>query len=294
MTNVDNGAGAARMELIKKKKRNRRRQEEPLAPRFKRKALRALKVLVALAILPALGYGGFRLYRVLITTQYLAIKTIKVTGAEMVRAEDAIGLSGITEGQNLFSFKAGDAIEGLKTNPWVKEAEINRNLPGTVVIEITERRPLALVRLDGLYVMDSSGAVFKKYSVEDRLDLPVVTGLTKEALEGEGGAGHDSEGLLELIAVLKSREGFNMAKVSEINVDETFGLSIYTLDEGVRLAVGNGGFREKLDSFEKVVAARGGLVRGIEAMDLNNAGSIVVRFTTKAFKEGGVSYGQKG
>ncbi len=278
------------MELFKKKKRNRKRHKEPLSARAKRTAFRTLKVVAVSVALPALLYGGFRFYNLLVTTERLAVTAINVVGADKVRPEDAIELSGITEGQNILSFKAREAVEGLKANPWVREARIRRRLPGTVEIEIKERVPIALVDLGALYVMDASGEVFKKYSVEDRLDLPVVTGLTKEGLSG-GGVGY---GLLELIATLRQREGFGMDDVSEINVDEAFGLSIYTIDGGVRLAVGTDGFAGKLASFEKVVASRGGALAGVEAMDLNNSRSVVVRFTTKAFKEGGDANGQKG
>lgn len=281
------------MELIRKKKKlNRRKHNEPLASRVKRPALRLLKAAVVLAVLPVLAYGAMSFYRVLVTTEYLAVSSVIVTGAVMVAPEEAVELSGISEGQNILSFNAGEAVEGLKGNPWVKDAEVKRRLPGAVEIVITERVPAALVLLGGeFYVMDASGTVFMKYSVTDRLDLPVVTGLTKNALK-EGGA--EAAGLLALMAVLKPREGFiNLSNVSEINVDPVFGLSIYTLDEGVRLAVGSGGFAAKLASFDKVVTSRGGALGGIEAMDLNNSRSVVVRFTTKAFKEGGAN-GQKG
>jgi len=276
----------------KKKKRNRRKQSEPLASRVRRPALRAIKAVLVLSALCALGYGSVMFYRVLVTTEHLAISSVAVTGAGRLAPEEAVELSGITEGQNILSFNAGEAAEALKTNPWVLAAHVKRRLPGEIEIVITERQPVALVLLDkDLYVMDASGTVFKKYSVADRLDLPVVTGLTKEGLK-EGGAG--SAGLLGLMAVLRPREGFvSLSNVSEINVDPVFGFSIYTLDEGVRLAVGSGSFAAKLASFDKVVASRGGTLGGIEAMDLNNSRSVVVRFTTRAFKEGGAN-GQKG
>ena len=277
--------------IRKKKKRNRRKQNEPLALRVRRPALRAIKAAVVLAVLPVLAYGALSFYRVLVTTEYLAVNTVVVTGADRVAPEEAVELSGIAEGQNILSFSAGEAAEALKTNPWVKTAEVKRRLPGAIEIIIDEREPVALVLLDkDFYVMDASGTVFKKYAVSDRLDLPVVTGLTKDGLK-EGGA--EAAGLLQLMAVLRPREGFNLSDISEINVDPVFGLSIYTLDEGVRLAVGSGSFADKLASFDKVVTSRGGALGGIEAMDLNNSRSVVVRFTTRAFKEGGAN-GQKG
>jgi len=42
--------------------------------------------------------------------------------------------------------------------------------------------------------------------------------------------------VLELIRILDGRTGFGFRNVSEINVDPQYGLAIYTLAEGVRLA----------------------------------------------------------
>ena len=148
------------------------------------------------------------------------------------------------------------------------------------------------MKLDALYVMDTSGVIFKKYSAEEGLDLPVVTGLSKESLAS--GGENLEERLMELISVLTNRSGFNITNVSEINIDADHGLSLFTLDEGVRLDVGMGSFEEKLASFEKILGTRGGVLKGIEAFDLNNYREVIVRFTTDVVKEGGTGDGKKG
>ncbi|MBI5237169.1 MAG: FtsQ-type POTRA domain-containing protein [Deltaproteobacteria bacterium] len=274
------------------KQRRNRRLKEPFFRRARRFALKRFKMAVVIASLPALCYGGWRLYRELITTPYLDIQTINVAGVQRVTEEEVVELSGLSEGQNLLAFRGKDVIAGIKKNPWVEKAEVRRSLPDTVDIEITERQPLVLVKLDDLYVMDREGVVFKKASHEDDLDLPVVTGLTREGLKKDSKG--LTEGLLELIRALKDRKGFNLARVSEIHVDPTFGLSVYTLDEGVRLELGVGGYEQKFASFEKILRSREGTLRGIEAMDLNNCREVVVRFNSNVAKEGGDTHGQKG
>lgn len=273
------------------KKRNRR-IGEPFGVRAKRFVSRAFKVTLVVTVLPSAAYGAYRLYNGIITTPRLGVNMINVTGAARLSREEVIGLSKIQEGQNIFSFKAADVASAIKENPWIEEAKVKRSLPDTVEIEVREREPVALIRLDELYVMDSSGVVFKKASVDDSLDLPVVTGLTAEMLKEDARSLEDR--LLALIDVLAEREGFDLAQVSEINVDPVFGLSIYTVEDGVRLEVGLDGFEEKLASFERILKLRGGELRGIEAMDFSNAREVVVRFSTNVVKEGGEADGKKG
>ncbi|MBI5644389.1 MAG: FtsQ-type POTRA domain-containing protein [Deltaproteobacteria bacterium] len=275
-----------------KGKKKNRKFKEPLGVRAKRFAVRAVKITVAAVALPAIGLAGWWGYHKLITTAYLSVTAINVTGVERVSKEEILELSGIKEGQNILSFKIEEAALNIKGNPWIEEAEVKRSIPDIIDIEVKEREPVALVKLDSLYIMDKSGTIFKKYTHEDALDLPVVTGLTMEGLKDETRI--LEQGLLDLLKVLNSRSGFNIAKVSEINVDPTFGLSVYTLEEGVRLDVGKDSFEEKLSAFERVLKTRNGVLHGIEAMDLNNSRSVTVRFTTNVVKEGGDSHGQKG
>lgn len=276
---------------IKTRKRNRR-LKEPFRARASRTAKKIGKVLAFTLPIPVLAFGVWWTYGQATTSPYLAVTEVSVAGAQRVAKEEVLSASGINQGQNIFSFSKDEVATRLKANPWVETVDINRELPGTVEITVKEREAIALVKLESLYVMDANGVIFKKYSAEEGLDLPVVTGLSRESL-ASGGENLESR-LMELISVLTNRSGFNITNVSEINIDADHGLSIYTLEEGVRLDVGMGSFEEKLVSFEKIIETRGGALKGIEAFDLNNHREVVVRFTTDVVKEGGEGDGQKG
>lgn len=278
--------------VIKPKKRNRR-LSEPFSVRAGRVARGVGKVLAIALTVPAIGYLSWWAYGKVTASEYLSIKGIAVSGIERVAKEEIVELSGIKEGQNIFTFSEDAVIAGVKSNPWVESVEVDRNFPDTVEIIVKERSPVVLVKMDSLYLMDSHGVIFKKYSAEeDSLDLPVVTGLSSQNL---GQKERDLEArLLELISVLTNRRGFNITKVSEISIDPNHGLSLFTLEEGVRLDVGTGEFEEKLASFEKILDTRDGVLRGIEAFDLTNHREVIVRFTTDIVKRGGEADGQKG
>lgn len=274
-----------------KKKRNRRHRE-PLGPKVLRGAKTFVKVLAFTLPLPALGYGAWWAWGQVTTSQYLNVTGVTVIGAQRVAAEEVVAASGITAGLNIFSFSKDEVASRLKANPWVESVEVDRELPGTVEITVKEREAIALVKLDALYLMDSAGVIFKRYSAEEGLDLPVVTGLTKESLASS--SENLEERLMELISVLTNRSGFNITNVSEIKIDADHGLSLFTLEEGVRLDVGMGSFEEKLASFEKILSTRDGVLKGIEAFDLNNHREVIVRFATDVVKEGGADNGKKG
>jgi cell division protein FtsQ len=82
--------------------------------------------------------------------------------------------------------KAGDPILGLdlqKTRtrvaelPWVKTVRVERRLPNTIVINLSERKPTAIWQKNGqLDLIDSDGAVIHTDTIEPFRYLPIVIG----------------------------------------------------------------------------------------------------------------------
>lgn len=244
-----------------------------------------MKLLALIVSLPAVAYGGWIAYGFFMSTPYLAITNVEITGVERLSEADIAVRAGEVVGVNLLSLETGAVKEAVEAEPWVAEAKVKKSPLHTLRIDVRERKPLVLVKMDELYVMDLDGVVFKGLDENDSLDLPVVTGLEKR---DENGGGLPEDKLLDLIAILRSREGFNLDHVSEIHVDAVYGLTIYTIENGVRLDVGFSRFEEKIRSFEKIVRARNGNLDGVEAMDITNPREVTVRFTNKMAREGGI------
>src|SRR6185503_20529088 len=69
----------------------------------------------------------------------------------------------------------------LRDNPWIASAEAHRILPHTIVIDIREHVPAAVVQLGGLYLVDAEGHPFKRVEIDDGAGLPIITGLDRDA-----------------------------------------------------------------------------------------------------------------
>lgn len=272
-----------------KKIKKNRRLKDPFPRRVRRFIARRYKLFLAGVLIPACITAGVYAYREIVTTPKLAIKSFNVSGLYRISKEEVLKLSGLKEGQNILSFKKLSIINRIRENPWIEEVRISRRIPDTLDIEVKERTPVALIRLDDMYVMDSSGVIFKKLVGEDDVDLPIVTGLTVEKLGQD--TGRMELTILELINVLSHRNGFNIGNVSEIHIDPTFGFSVYTVDSGIKLYLGNGNFEEKFSTYDRIVKLREGVLTGIESFDLSDFREVVVSFTNNVVQEGGVHNG---
>jgi cell division septal protein FtsQ len=60
-------------------------------------------------------------------------------------------------GQNLVRLSLGEAAARIKKNPWVDAVEIQKELPGRLRVELTEKRPVALLRSGGQLVYADNG-----------------------------------------------------------------------------------------------------------------------------------------
>lgn len=272
------------MAVRKIKKRKNRKAKEPLTWRVKGVVLRTARTLGIILMGVVLFYLGTVVYEEFHTAPYLEVKAITVEGTERVYDQEIIELSGIVMGSNIFSFDLDEARVRVMSHPFVKEAEVKRRLPDAVKLVVSEREPEAFVMVDGLYVMDTTGELFKAYSPEDALDLPVITSAVEFTEDGQLRP-EFRQGIAELMGVLRVHYKPGLDDISEIHVNAAYGFTIYTLTEGVRIDMGKGGFTRKLANLEKVLRTRSGSLSLIEAIDLTGERGVVVRFTPGRLKK---------
>jgi cell division protein FtsQ len=150
-----------------------------------------LRTLAAAALSAALGAGCFYGYRWASNAPAFAIRDIRFTGLVHATEAELVARSGMKAGDNLFRADLLQAARGIEGHPWVAAARLTRKLPGTIEVSVLEHHPAALVQMGGLYVLDEQGKLFKRAAPQDALDLPIISGLSREeepALPATGGA----------------------------------------------------------------------------------------------------------
>jgi cell division protein FtsQ len=122
----------------------------------------------------------------------LTLDQVVVSGRNRTRTDSILAALGVRQGGPILGFDPARAKQRLEALPWVKTAVVERRLPGSVRIALTERAPLALWQLDGaLSVIDRDGEPIDRAAPEDHADLPLVVG---------PGAPDHAEKLLALLA----------------------------------------------------------------------------------------------
>ena len=230
-----------------------------------------LRTLAAAALSAALGAVAWQGWQWATHAELFALREVHFTGLQHAEEGDLLRRSGLSKGENIFQADLAQATRGLETHPWIVSARLTRKLPGTVLASVVEHRPAALVQLGNLYVLDEDGRLFKRAAPDDRLDLPLVTGVARDDFEG-----HKAETQLRLFGALHLLDawraaGFSLASLSEVRLDDA-GVTLFA-HEGDTMQELRMGASEWGMKLKRLVQIRAALARRNEKakrIDLDN------------------------
>ena len=160
--------------------RNRRRRPDRPARLPGLALTHGRRLLLAVTALVALGVGGLRLDAWARQSETFALRSVQLTGASRATEAELLALGGVQRGINLWALDAAEVARAMAAHPWVSSVDVRRALPDILQIRVEEHVPAALAVLGDLYVVDAEGVPFKKVSGADALDLPLITGISRE------------------------------------------------------------------------------------------------------------------
>jgi cell division protein FtsQ len=84
---------------------------------------------------------------------------------------------GVNKGDPILGFSLEETRARIESIPWVEHATVERRLPGTLVVNLQERRPFAIWQSQGKYVLvDRTGQVVTNQDVALFKHLPLIVG----------------------------------------------------------------------------------------------------------------------
>ncbi len=106
-----------------------------------------------------------------------AVKNILVDGRHYTDADTLKAMINMERGDPIFAFHPSEAKDMIEKLSWVKTAHVERRLPDTIYIKITERKPMALwQRNQKLSLIDAEGVVLTDHNLAPWKNLMIVVG----------------------------------------------------------------------------------------------------------------------
>lgn len=107
----------------------------------------------------------------------LRVEDVVVEGRSLTSQKEILKVLNVGRGNSIFSCSLPDAKKALEALPWVRSAAVQRRLPDTLYVRLSERRPIALWQNKGkLYLVDDQGKVLENISEYSPSGLLVLTG----------------------------------------------------------------------------------------------------------------------
>lgn len=107
----------------------------------------------------------------------LTVKHVFVTGRGETSKTQVLGAMGVRSGQSILDFDPAQARRHLLQLGWVEMARVERRLPDTILVHLSERQALALWQHKGRHVLiDRGGKPITRQNLARFAHLPVVVG----------------------------------------------------------------------------------------------------------------------
>jgi cell division protein FtsQ len=107
----------------------------------------------------------------------LAVREVRIEGRAGTPEPLLRAALGVRVGDPILEFSPSAARARIETLGWIESAAVERRLPGTVLVRLTERRPFAIWQNQGRFaVIDRAGVVIAEQDIHRFGPLPLVVG----------------------------------------------------------------------------------------------------------------------
>ena len=231
--------------LNKKKKQN-------LKKKRKNRVIKWILIFILLAVAIA----------IFMMSSVFNIKEIVVINNEKVSSEEIISLSNLNIGVNMFKITNGTIKNGIKTNAYIEDIVIKRNINGTITLDIKERTTTYMLKFANAYVYINNQGYMLEIS-ESALEIPVITGFTTTNEEIKAGNRLNTEDLQKLddvIKIIETSKNTPLANIiTEIDISDSADYKLTVASENKKIRTGEmTNINIKLQMASKVFEAESG------------------------------------
>ena len=168
-----------------------------------------------------------------------SVKKVVVTGNNLLDVADVLSAAKIDSAESIWDTDIGLIQERLAGIPQVQKVEITRLFPSNILININERKPVAILISNGLWGVDREGVLLPRFSANVGLDFPVIAGLhLKEQIPGAKVANSKIAALADFLGELQDSGPVIYNLISEVTMNEIYGVKAITVGKNLPIYFG--------------------------------------------------------
>ena len=246
------------------------RSEEPFQYPHKDKRLLSTQGFIGLLLVLVVLIAGL----LFIKSSYFTVGSVIVEGNKYVSIDDVYRIADIPESINIFSLNTANIKMRLMGDLRIAEADVSRRFPGTIVISIKERKPMAYVASSyGFVEVDKQGVVLAVFKNLKQISVPMITGIR---LENEYVGDKIDNGVIKnIVNYLSLLDEVTLNQLSEINLKSSEQIIAYTVNS-MHIRLGNSDrLSDKAKLTNEILYELGDKKKMVEYIDLNYAPPVI-------------------
>jgi cell division protein FtsQ len=191
------------------------------------------------------------------------IKHIEVKGNQHIPAQQLIQLSGLTNRTSFWKIKAEQVERKIESHPEVKDVQLRKQFPNTVVLYVKERRRIAYIYHKQKFfpLLENGRILMKNASKTAPSDAPILVNWKK------------GEDIQEIAGQLTQLPPYILNAISEIHHTpsnhDRYHITVY-MNDGFEVSANVQNFAEKMVLYPSIVKQLNPNVKGIIHLEVSN------------------------
>jgi cell division septal protein FtsQ len=260
-------------------RKNYVRKKKRLASRVKRVLpMTTVTVVLVIAGISLFASGTVSIGKVVAAVEksdFFRVKKIAVKGTKRFEKAEIVRLAGIETPIKIYKVKVASVVATLRAEPWIEKARCIKKWWGTVVIEIKERNPVALIHVGEISLVDTYGFILPMEPGTDYV-LPLIHGI-KVKSDSDGRRFVDSLTMKRINVFMESLGNDDrqwMEAISQVDMSNSSMARCYVKDADLTVSLPYEVDRKKLRNLRYMM----------RSMERENSGeSIDLRYDNIAF-----------
>jgi len=229
-------------------------------------------IVLSVAILACLGIVFLLTYETIAASNFFRLKNVKVTGTDRASASDIEKIvSANAEKPGVWNADLLAIKQKIENVTFVKTAAVSRRLPSGLNVTVTERAPVAIVRLNGGdFLADGEGVILAPAKADEKQIPFALLGWSEE--KSDKAAKENNERLKMYQKMLAEWKDYDLAKrVKQVDITDLREPKATLEDSGmpVTIMLSRDNFGKQLADGIKAIVGKGSMFEGVDLVGQN-------------------------
>ena len=195
-----------------------------------------MRIVIVVAAVLLVIFGSIFVYR----SDLFHVNNVQINGVSHLTSQEITEIAAVPADSTLLRLDAAGINQRLEDNAWVQSATIHRSLPDTIVIDVTERTPGAVVRINDkqTWVISTDSSWLSAATEDDWNNDMRIIDVSNSIAQPVSGSECTDGGIKNALAILDGISDDLKSRIQSISAESSIKTSL-NLKNGITVAFGD-------------------------------------------------------